>query len=303
MIIHENKAYLNIYSIYRNPATHYAFHKIFNVSLWRNSMAAATGTTGRDPFASVSRFTDIVSDYSKTGTGIKNLALKPLITIFDWIQLSGRQLTGPEQNLYNTSREVKNFLSGMGTIAAVNDLKEAGLKLHKAVVKGEGFSTVADATANVFAKAGDVVMSAWDGCSFLLSRHLIDLTAEQVKAGGLASSIGGIAYSGYGTVTEGISIAKEVEAIADSGLATAATDDDKAAAMQVVETSMHRIGLKLLEQARNISYLVLGILGVVGFALGMVFSPWITTTLATVALVGILGAYFYKKTVNPYQEA
>lgn len=242
---------------------------------------------------------DIITEYTNSAAGIKNLFAKPIIIAYDIAKLHGHVMSEAEKGIYHAAKDVKAVITVFELPDKINKLRESIEKLNESVKKGEG---VPGAIAKVFVKATGIIDPVNDGVQFLNTHGIISVPPDVLKVlGGMNSAALAIGM-GDVAIESGKKIAAECEKIASSGLAAASTSQEVAVETEKVEGSLKKIGLDLMHGIKAVSYVALGIIGVLAAFFAILFASWIPVALAATALVFTLGGYFYDKIVDPNQQ-
>jgi hypothetical protein len=217
---------------------------------------------------------DRVVSYIDTAPGVKNLN-RVLKTGLEWWKGCSRApLPKSAVQLHSASADADRLLTCM---EAPKKLAEWGNSV-KQLARGEGGK--ARALADVALKTNSLVSPVWSGTTFLQGKGVIHLSAEALKR---VNTVG----AGAMVIGSLDSTRKTLTHIAASRL----TDPKLSGAERAQES--RRMTWNMMELAKNVSYLALGVLLAGIFALGWVISPLVTLALTTTGLFLTFAHHFY----------
>ncbi len=232
----------------------------------------AAGQTRVPPTPPVARntnkdFSDIVFGFFKER--VKDIAKGVGYATF-WTVKALPSLPPQFAEFGNLMRDVKNFIS----ITEIPDKLAKVAKSVKGFFEKPSIPTGRTAVKENMGLANSVL----DGVELLGSRQILPIGKETLKCFGAANH-------GATLVGSGISAYENIDKI------------DQAAPDEAA-----KVGLYLINLARDVSYVVLGVFGLfcffAGFA-GAPFYPVVMVACLTCALTFSIGGFFYERIVNP----
>ena len=249
---------------------------------------------------------DAICDFPRTYKGEKDLLVKVPVYTMDWMMKAGHQFSPQAMAAHGALKDAKNsIIAGAEILESAKKFKDhtyevvAGTgqpgRSDTEAVSGVGrfcevvFGTAqashrtrADAAADSISDVIGVVNPVKDMTEFLKGKGLVQVSPETQAGLSLAGNVSLVLGPGRGAVKNGYDIHQQYTRI-DSG---ALTPNQRVTA----EAKAIKSWFDLL---KNISYVALGVIGLVGLALGVVFQAWIPLALVTSAFVFSLASYFH----------
>jgi hypothetical protein len=255
----------------------------------------------------LSKICGSVVAYLGTASGVKNLCAKTIFVTYDNLKLHGYQMSELEQSVYRTSKGFKQFLTAVETPKKIQESVRSGVQLvgnTALYVRGElrnkggeveGISRLFWDAKECVVKTTAIVDPVWNLFELSHGQGVTPLTSAQRNLGsGLNAATLIVGMTDFSLKT-GVKIFTSCQMIADADMET---PEGEAAAWK----GLKKLGIDLIEEAKALSYLALGIIGVLGALYSTVFAQWIIVACATTALVCTLGGHFYTELVDPYEK-
>ena len=249
---------------------------------------------------------DAICDYPKTYKGDKDLLVKVPVYTMDWMMKAGQQFSPPAMAAHQALKDAKNsVIAGAEILEAAKKFKDHTVEVvagtgqpgraDTVTVSGVGrfcevvFGTAeashrtrADAAADSISDVISVINPVKDMTEFLKGKGLVQVSPETQAGLNLAGNVSLVLGPGRAAVKSGYDIHQQYGRISGGTLSQHQTVAAEAKAIK-----------SWLDLAKNISYVALGVIGLVGLALGIVFQAWVPLALVTSALVFSLASYFH----------